>query len=187
VKVAVGSQSEQKVVQVEEDPRIQLNPADKEQRLAFLLEVSELQKRADKVQRGVTALRTQTSALEDNWKKPSAPKVSDAARKAAEGLKTKLDALNRRVGMGGFREGDFDPTVYIPPSIPQRLLRLMGDVDGYTSRISEPQTEEFSLLKKLVSDVKTQYQRVQTEDVPTANKTLVSAGAGYIGAGGANP
>jgi hypothetical protein len=63
----------------------------------------------------------------------------------------------------------------------------MGDVDGYTSRISEPQTEELSVLKKLVSDVETQYQRVLTEDGPMANKTLVSAGAGYIGAGGANP
>jgi photosystem II stability/assembly factor-like uncharacterized protein len=186
VRVAAGGQTAEKTVQVEEDPRVQLSAADHEQRLTFLMQVAELQKRIEKVRQGVTTLRTSTIALEAVWKKTDAHKVPDNARKAADGLKAKLDGINRRVAMGGgegrSREPDFDPNEYIPPSVPQRLMRLMGDVDGYTSRITPAQAEELAVLKNLVGEVEASYQKVSTDDVAATNRILVSAGAGFIAA-----
>jgi hypothetical protein len=61
-------------------------------------------------------------------------------------------------------------------------MRLMGDVDGYTSRITPAQAEELAVLKNLVGEVEASYQKVSTDDVAATNRILVSAGAGFIAA-----
>jgi hypothetical protein len=47
VKIMAGGSAVQKTFQVEEDPRIQLAPADREERLKTQLQITQLQKRTD--------------------------------------------------------------------------------------------------------------------------------------------
>jgi hypothetical protein len=103
VKIVAAGQTVQKTFQVEEDPRIQLAPADREERLKTQLQITELQKRADGVRREVASLRAQTMAVLEGWKKPDAPKVPETLQKAAAALRERLDAMNRRVMLGGLR------------------------------------------------------------------------------------
>jgi len=106
--------------------------------------------------------------------------VPDAARTAAEGLKTKLDTINKRIALGGFREPDSDPTEYVPPSVTQRLMRLMGDMDGYTAPPTEVQNEEISVLTALVGEVEGVWKQVVDQDVAAFNRAMAGAGVGYI-------
>jgi hypothetical protein len=180
VKITAGGQTVEKQFQVEEDPRLQISPSDREERLKTLLQISALQKRADKVRLGVTALRTQTTTLQETWKKPGAPKVPENVEKSVGALKEKVDALNKRVAFGGPRESGDDPTEYVPPSVTQRLLRLSGGLDGYTTAPTGPQLEELAVLTKQASDLEASWKRISAEDVPALSKMVSSAGLGYI-------
>jgi hypothetical protein len=96
-----------------------------------------------------------------------------------------LDTLNKRVSLGGFvREPDSDPTEYIPPSITQRLMRLMGDMDGYTAPPTEVQNEELGVLTTLVAEVEGTWKQTLEQDVAELNRSLASSGVGLITAAG---
>jgi photosystem II stability/assembly factor-like uncharacterized protein len=184
VKITAAGQTVQKTFLVEEDPRIQLDPADREERLKTQLQITELQKRADGVRREVASLRTQTMAVQESWKKPDAPKVPDTLQKAAAALRERLDAMNRRVMLGGRAEADDAPGLeYRPPSVTQRLLRLASSLDGYASKPTTTQLEELAALTKQVDDLKATWKKVSAEDAPAFNKTINSAGISYLSVG----
>ena len=136
-----------------------------------MLRISDLQKRTDVVRRAIVAARTDLSGLQ--------PKIPGSAKSAAETLKARLDALNKRVSLSGFREPDSDPTEYMPPSVPQRLMRLMGDMDGYTAPPTEVQNEELAALTTQVSELESAWKQTVNE-VAAFNRTLSSSGIGYI-------
>jgi photosystem II stability/assembly factor-like uncharacterized protein len=144
VKLTAAGQTVQTKLVVEEDPRIQLQPGDNSERLKTLLQISELQKRNDKVRVGVTALRTDLA-------KTSLP------------VKAKVDAMYKLVSMGGFRENGDDPTEYTPPSITQRLMRLMSGLDGYTSKPTGNQIEELGVLSKDVTTLEADWKKLSDE------------------------
>ena len=184
VKIMAAGQTVQKTFQVEEDPRIQLAPADREERLKTQLQITELQKRADGVRREVASLRAQTMAVQEGWKKPDAPKVPETLQKAAAALRERLDAMNRRVMLGGRAEADDAPGLdYRPPSVTQRLLRLASSLDGYASKPTTTQLEELAALSKQVDDLEASWKKVSAEDAPAFNKTINSAGISYLPVG----
>lgn len=184
VKIAAAGQTVQKTVKVEEDPRIQIPPGDREERFKTMLTIWELQKRTEKVRAGVAGLRTQTAALIESWSKPQS-KVPEAVKKSAADLKTKTDAINRRVSMSFFPEGDDVPGLnYTPPSVTQRLLRVMGGLDGYTTRPTPTQTEEVEVLTKLVADLETSWKALVDQDVAALNRSMTSSGVSAISLGG---
>jgi photosystem II stability/assembly factor-like uncharacterized protein len=183
VKVAAGGHAMQKTVQVEEDPRIQLPVSERQRRLDTMMRITELQKRTDVARRAITAARTDLIALQESWKKPGVAKAPDAAKAAAENLKTRLEAINKRVALGGFREPDSDPTEYVPPSVTQRLMRLMGDMDGYTAPPTEVQNEEIAVLTTLVSELEGAWKQIVDQEVAGFNRALSSSGIGQIAAG----
>jgi polyhydroxyalkanoate synthesis regulator phasin len=113
------------------------------------------------------------------------PKVPDTAKAAAESLKARLDALNNRVALGGFREPDSDPTEYRPPTVTQRLMRLMGDMDGYTALPTEVQTEELAALTAQVASLEATWKQTLSQEVAAFNRSLSSSGIGFITAAGA--
>src|SRR5262249_30872660 len=177
VKITAAGQTVQTAFQVEEDPRIQLSPAERDERLKTQLTISQLQKRTDVVSRAVAAMRAQTVALQDNWKKPDAPKVPDAVKQAANTLRERLDAIGRRVQLAMRFEADDPPGLeYRPPSVTQRLLRLSSSLDSYTTRPTATQLEELAVLSKLVGDLETSWKKVADEDVPAFNRSAAAAG-----------
>ena len=184
VRIAAAGQTVQKSFQVEEDPRVQLAPGDRDERLKTELQISQLQKRADAVRRAVTAMRSQTTALEDGWKKAGAPKIPDAVKQAAGALRERLDVLNRRTLLGGRAEADDVPGLeYRPPSVTQRLLRLSSSLDSDTTKVTATQIEELAALSKQVAEMEASWKKMADEEVPAFNKTFTSAGIGYLSAG----
>jgi photosystem II stability/assembly factor-like uncharacterized protein len=177
IKVAAAGHTMEKFVKVEDDPRIQLSASERERRLETMLRITELQKRTDVVRRAIAGARNDLSALQ--------PKVPDAAKAAAETLKAKLDALNKRVVLGGFREPDSDPTEYTPPTVTQRLMRLMGDMDGYTALPTEVQNEELAALSAQVGSLEAAWKQTLSQDVAAFNRSLSSSGIGFITVAGA--
>jgi Sortilin, neurotensin receptor 3, len=184
VRIAAAGQVVQTKFQVEEDPRIQLLPADREERIKTLLQISELQKRTDKVRQGVVNLRTQTATMQANWKKPAGLQVPDNVKTSASALQAKADALNKNLSMGGFRENGDDPTEYVPPSVTQRLMRLMSGLDGYTTKPTGTQLEELATLSQEVGALESSWKKLSDDDVASFNKMLTSSGVSYIALAG---
>ena len=187
VKIAAAGHTVQKTVKVEEDPRIQIAPGDRDERFKTMLTIWELQKRTERVRAGVAGLRTQTTALIDSWKRPQS-KVPEGVKKAAADLRTKTFEINRKVAMGFREEGDdVVPGLYTPPSLTQRLLRLMAGLDGYTTRPTETQVGELAVLTKLVGELETSWKTLVDQDVATLNRSLSSSGVTYISLGDEAP
>ena len=99
-------------------------------------------------------------------------------------LRERLDAMNRRVMLGGRAEADDAPGLeYRPPSVTQRLLRLASSLDGYASKPTTTQLEELAALSKQVDDLEASWKKVSAEDAPAFNKTVTSAGISYLSVG----
>ena len=181
VAITAAGQTVRKKFTVEDDPRIQIAPADREPRLKTQLQITELQRRTDRVRRGLAQLRTQTIALQDGWKKPGAPKVPDAVEKAAAGFRERVDTLNRRVALGGRAESDDVPGLnYVPPTITQRLLRLSGGLDSYTTKPTSTQLEELAVLTKLVTELEGSWKALSEQELPAFNRSVSGAGIAAI-------
>ena len=170
VKISAGGQTVQTKLMVQEDPRIQLQPSDREERLKTLLQISELQKRTDKVRQAVADLRTEIATIQANWKRPNAPPVAASVRTAAGALQSKADEFNKLVSLGGFRENGDDPTEYVPPSVTQRLMRLMAGMDGYTAKTTSIELEELDSLTKEVAELGASWKKLSDGDVAAFNK-----------------
>jgi hypothetical protein len=170
VKITAAGQTVQTKLMVEEDPRIQLQPGDRDERIKTMLQISELQKRADKVRQSVSDERAEMTALQANWKKPNAAAVAANIKAAATALQAKLDAFNKLVSLGGFRENGDDPTEYIPPSVPQRLMRLMGGMDGYTAKATPLELEQVAGLTKEVAELEDSWKKLEDGDVAAFHK-----------------
>ena len=170
VKISAAGKTVETALKVEEDPRIQLQPGDRDERLKTLLQISELQKRTDKVRQAVTDLRTELIATETGWKKPGARPVADGLKMSEAALKTKVDALYKTVSLGGFRENGDDPTEYVPPSATQRLMRLMAGMDGYTAKTTSQEMEELAVLAKEVADLEASWKKLSDGEVTAFNR-----------------
>jgi hypothetical protein len=177
VKILASGHSVQKTFQVEEDPRVQLAPEDRDERLKTQLQISQLQKRSDVVQRAVTPLRAQIVALEEGWKKADAARVPDSVKQSAGSLRERLDALMRKLQLSIRFEADDPPGLeYRLPSVTQRLLRLSGGLDGYAAKPTATQLEELAALTGQVADLEASWKKVADEDVPAFNRAVSSAG-----------
>jgi photosystem II stability/assembly factor-like uncharacterized protein len=184
VRVTAAGKTMESPLTVEEDPRVTLAPAERDERLKTQLTVSELQKRTDVVRRGVTTLRARLIAMQDSWTKPDAPKVTGAARQSAGGLREKLDAINRRLQLAMRSEADDPPGLeYRPPSLAQRLLRLGNSLDSYATQVTATQSEELAALTKQVTEVERNWKSISEDDVPAFNRTLSSEGISYLNSG----
>jgi Sortilin, neurotensin receptor 3, len=177
VKITAAGRTVQKTFQVEEDPRVQLSPADRDERLKTQLQISQLQMRSDAVRRSVTTVRTQTAALQEGWKKPDAPAVPANVKQSAAGLLEHLDALTRKLQLAMRFEADDPPGLeYRPPSVTQRLLRLSASLDAYTSKPTATQLEELAALAKQVGDLEASWKKLADEEVPAFNRAVASGG-----------
>ncbi|HUA85299.1 MAG TPA: hypothetical protein VMB85_15660 [Bryobacteraceae bacterium] len=187
VTVAMSGSSDSKTVMVEQDPRIQVSPSDREKRRQTIDTLVRLTREADAARRRAVAIRNSLSDLTDSWKQPDAPKIPESIQKSADGLlaraKTVADRFESANGGRGFGGGAGAPPRYTPPPVTQKIARLLGQIDNYTGAPTSHQMAE-------AQDCSAQLQKDTAElnrlaaDVPALNKMMTQAGVPYFGVPG---
>jgi hypothetical protein len=186
VTIAAGDKSDSRMVTVEEDPRVQFSTDDRTKRRRALDTLAALSREADAARRRAVGMNNALTSLTESWKQPNAPAVPDAVKKAADDLlaRTKTAAAMFETpggfgGRGGGGGGAGPPLTYTPPPVPQKIARLMGSIDSYSSAPTSQQMadiEEVSAqLKKATADVNQLW-----DEVPKLNKMMVDAGVPYF-------
>ncbi len=183
VTVALGNKTDSKTVTVEQDPRIQVPPSDRETRRKTIDTLVTLTREADAARRRAVAIRNALTSLTDGWKQPNAPQIPDAVKKAADELlarsKTVADRFESAGGGRGGGGGAGAPPPYTPPPVTQKISRLLGALDNYTSAPTSRQLAE-------AEDASQQLQKDLAElnklaaDVPRLNKMMSDAGIPYL-------
>jgi len=186
VKMSLGGNSTTKAIQVEEDPRITMAPADRAARHQALMQLYELHRTADHGQRTITGLKTSLTAALEAWKKPGAPKVPENIQKAAEELSKKVDELHekfvpRQIGLGNAGP----PLTYTPPPFALRAGRLSQAIEGYSAAPTSQQRDELGTIAKLLSEAMVQLKKLTDEDLAGLNKMMNEAGIPHISVGAA--
>ena len=185
VTVALAGKTDSKTVVVEQDPRIQVAPPDREKRRQTIDTLVQLAREADAARIRAVAIHTALMNLTERWQGTDAPKIPDAIRKSAEDLlarsKTVADRFQAPAGgRGGGGAGA--PPPYTPPAVTLKISRLLGTLDNYTGAPTSFQLAE-------AQDASTQLQRdvaalnQLAADLPKLNKMLSDAGVPYFSGG----
>jgi photosystem II stability/assembly factor-like uncharacterized protein len=183
VTLSLNGKSDSRTVTVEEDPRIQLSPEDRTKKRRTVTRLITMTKEADTARRRIVAMNTALTGLTDSWKAPNAPAVPESIKKAAEELMGRVKmatAMFEAPGGGrGTGGGAGPPPGYTPPPVTQKIGRLLGSIDGYssapTSRQMADVDEAAAQLQKGVAEVDRLW-----DEVPKLNKTMVDAGVPYF-------
>jgi photosystem II stability/assembly factor-like uncharacterized protein len=174
-----------KSVAVEEDPRIQIAPADAEARLKTLLAIIRLQRSGNDALRSLANLRKELAASQENLKKQAS--VPDSIHAAVTSLGQELDRLQRRlvpqVGTANQQEnaGPADPE-RLRALLP-RISQLFGSLESYTEAPSARQQAHLRFFTAQLNSVIEQVNKLITDAVPNLNKQIEAAGASPIKAG----
>jgi hypothetical protein len=181
VKIAAGKNETTQTVEVQEDPRITVSPADRAARHDAVMKLYALGKTADGDRATVVGLKASLTAALEGWKKPGAPKVPENIQKAAEALAKQIDSLHEKYVAPEIPMGNAGPPlVYTPPPFGQRIGQLMGALEGYTAAPTSQQTEEVATIAKLVGDAHSSVKKLVDEDLAGLNKLMNEAGIPHI-------
>jgi hypothetical protein len=181
VKISVGSHEATATVKVEEDPRIEVGSADRAARHDALMQLYEMSKTADEGKKTITGLEDSLKAAREGWKKEGAPKIPDDIQKQAEELAKAAEALHGKfvppttpTGFAGA------PLTYTPPPLPQRVGRLMFEIEGYTAAPTTQQKEELAAVTELLPETMAAVKKLVDVDLANLNKALNDAGVPRI-------
>ncbi len=177
-----GREVMSKSVLVEEDPRIQIAPADAEARLNTLLAINRLQRSANDALRSLSGLRKELTALQETLKKQ--PAVAEQIFLAVNATQSDVEQAQRRL---------LPPTLtpvqqeFAGPPDPERLTillprvrQLFFSIDGYTEAPSAQQKEQVQVLTRQLNTIIEQINKLITETVPNLNRMVEAAGAAPI-------
>jgi photosystem II stability/assembly factor-like uncharacterized protein len=182
VKVAAAGKQATQTVRVEEDPRIQINEADRGRLNEAQSKVYALQRSADGARRSLTNLKTQLTALEETMKKT--PNVSAALTSAVKTVSDQVDDLQRKlVGDTGPLGGAGPPLPDEPRPLQNRLGQLANGLDSYTAA---PTADEVRRIEDLSAEVRALVEQVNKlidEAVPNLNKQMRDSGMTFVNAG----
>ena len=177
VKVTVGQKSVSKPVTVEEDPRIQISPADRAARYAAITRASELSARATRATQTMSGLQTNLNAALENWQKAGGAKVPEDVRRSAAELLKKVDVLNPRyvpdrLGL----EPSSPQLVWRAPALTQRVSTLSRALEGFTAAPTVQQMQDIEALSKTISDMEAALKKIVDVDLAELNRKLSQAG-----------
>ena len=182
VTIAMGDKTDSKTVTVEQDPRIQVPPSDREKRRQTIDTLVTLARQADAARKKAVAIHASLVTLTEGWKQPNAPSIPDAVKKSAEDLLAKSKKVADRFeapGGGGRGGGAGAPPPYAPPPITQKIGRVLGSLDAYTGAPNSMQladTQDASAqLQKDLADL-----NQLVAEVPKLNKMMTDAGILYF-------
>jgi photosystem II stability/assembly factor-like uncharacterized protein len=182
VTLATGGKTDSKTFTVEEDPRVQFSDDDRARRRKALSTLASMTRDADAARRKIAGINTALNALTESWKQPNAPQVPESVKKAAADLQAKVKPVFAAFESpaGGGRGGGAGPGgPYVPPPVTQKIARLAGAIEGYstapTARQMADLNEASAQLQAGVADVNRLW-----DEVPKFNKTMQDAGVGYF-------
>jgi photosystem II stability/assembly factor-like uncharacterized protein len=185
VKIKAGNTEATQEVLVEDDPRIQLSPADRAARRAAIEQVYAMQKTAAKDRKTVQGLKDALNAARGQWKadagKPDLPKIPEEIQKTADELQKKVDKIaekytREREGLGNAGP----PFEWKPEPLPDQVQGLLQDLDGFSAAPGGQQKERLAELGPLVNDASTQVKKLMEEELPALNKKMNDAGIPHI-------
>ena len=184
VAVTVAGKTETKTVTVEDDPRLSVSPDDRAKRRTAITKLFTMTRQADEGRRKIVALNTAVTNLTDSWKRPAAPAVPEAVKKAADETLVKIKAVlsTFEAAAGGGRGGGGSagaPPPYTPPPVNQKLTRLMGSIEGYSG---PPTSRQLADLEECAAQLQKGLEEVNKLDgeVPKLNKLMQDAGVPYV-------
>src|SRR5262249_32474704 len=139
-------------------------------------------RQAEEGRRKIVAMNTAVTALTDSWKRPAAPSVPDAVKKAADESLARIKAILgtfEAPGGGGRGGGAGAPPPYTPPPVNQKIGRLMGAIDAYSG---PPTSRQLADIEECAAQLQKGLEEVNKLDVevPKLNKLLLDAGVPHI-------
>jgi photosystem II stability/assembly factor-like uncharacterized protein len=185
VSISANGKTETGTVMVEEDPRVQLSAADRDKRRQAVNTLVTMTKDADATRRRAVAMSLALTSITDSWKGSNAPPVPDNVKKAADDLLARVKkaaAVFESAGGGGRGAGGGSagpPPAYTPPPVTQKIARLMGTIDGYSSA---PTSRQMADLVEAQQQLKSGTAEVDKlwDEVPKLNQMMKDAGVGYF-------
>lgn len=167
---------------VEEDPRIQISPADAEARLRIFLALNRLQRSGNDTLRSLANLRKEIGNLQEGLKKQaSAP---EAIQTTIRSLQQEVDKLQMRLipSQGGANQqenaGPGDPERAMALMI--RIGQLFGTLENYTEAPANLQKDQVQAFTRQLNAVIAEVNRLLTETVANLNRQIEAAGASPI-------
>lgn len=185
IKIKAGNKEATQEVVVDDDPRMQMSPADRAAREEAIKQLYALAKTADKDRKTIEGIKEGLKAATEQWKKdadkPDVPKIPEEIRKAAEELQKKVDAVaekyaREREGLGNAGP----PFVWKPEPLPNQAQGLLRELDGFWAAPGGQQKEKLAELPPLVRDASAQVKKIAEEDLPALNKKMNDAGIPHI-------
>ena len=185
VKIKAGSKEGTQDVVVEDDPRLQISPADRAARSEAIQQLYAMAKTADKDRKTIEGIKEGLKAAIEQWKKdadkPDAPKIPAEIQKAAEELQKNVDAVAEKYvreqqGLGNAGP----PFVWKPEPLPLQVQGLLRELDGFWEAPGGQQKEKLAELTPLVNDASAKVKKIAEEDLPALNKKMNDAGIPHI-------
>ncbi len=184
VTLTAAGKSETRTVTVQDDPRSTITNEDRIRRRTAITKLSALAKQADESRRKIVAVNTALTGLQDGWKKPNAPAVPEAAKKAVDDMQARVKTVlgtfePPRPRPGAARRGGRARIKRPPPPVNQKITRLMGTIEGYGGPPTAKQLSEVEDCTKQLSP-RWDWSTGFLDDMPGLNKTLAAAGVAYF-------
>ena len=116
----------------------------------------------------IVAIRTSLTSLTDGWKRPTAPKVPDEIKKAADDLLVKVKAAigTFETERGGQLGSAGPPFKYTPPPVNQKIGRLMASIDNYSGPPTARQLEDIHQASEELEPALVTVKKLVSEDLP---------------------
>ncbi len=185
VKVSLGDVSDTKVVHVEEDPRIEITPADRAKRFAAIKDAFALTRDLAPVQQQIVSLKTSLDAAMNAWKtRPRDQRIPDNVQKAADDFSAKVNAIAGKFvnpPLESEEQGSAaPPLINYPPTLGQRINQVFGGIQSVTAAPTPDELADYALLKGELEALKPQITELVKTGLPALNKMINDAGVPQI-------
>lgn len=181
VKMSLGASSASKTVLVEEDPRIEINAADRKAWYEASLALASLWGKADAANRAAASLKRQLTELQESLKKN--PKTPDAVAAAVKNLADKVESIAKQLTRQAPLGFAGAPLAVDPDPLLTRVRGLYSAITGITAPPTAQQQALLGRLEKRVGAVAGEVNALVEKDVPALNKLLLDNGIGKLDAG----
>jgi photosystem II stability/assembly factor-like uncharacterized protein len=185
IKIKAGSKEGTQEVVVEDDPRMQMSPADRAARSEAIRQLYAMAKMADKDRKTIEGIKEGLKAAREQWKKdadkPDAPKIPAEIQKAAEELQKNVDAVAEKYVREQQGLGNAGPPFeWKPEPLPLQVQSLLRELDGFWEAPGGQQKEKLAELTPLVNEASAKVKKIAEEDLPALNKKMNDAGIPHI-------
>jgi photosystem II stability/assembly factor-like uncharacterized protein len=185
IKIKAGSKEGTQEVVVEDDPRMQMSPADRAARSEAIQQLYAMAKTTDKDRKTIEGIKEGLKAAREQWKKdaekPDAPKIPAEIQKAAEELQKNVDAVAEKYVREQQGLGNAGPPFeWKPEPLPQQAQSLLRELDSFWEAPGGQQKDKLAELTPLVNEASTKVKKIAEEDLPALNKKMNDAGIPHI-------